>query len=146
MADARTQDLSSHRRWVPLYHFFALPILAANVVLSAWHAYRIQSRWAIWGAVLALALALIGLFARTMTLKVQDRVIRLEMTLRLRQVLTGPLVARVGELTPNQMVGLRFAGDAELASLVERCLSGELKGGEDVKKSIKNWQGDWLRA
>lgn len=146
MPDARTQDLSSHRRWVPLYHFFALPILFANVVLTAWHAYRIQTRWNMWEVVVAVALALVGLFARTMTLKVQDRVIRLEMTLRLRQVLTGPLAGRIGDLTPNQLVGLRFAGDTELTGLVERCLSGELKGGEDVKKQIKNWQADWLRA
>lgn len=146
MADSRSQDLSSHRRWVPLYHFFALPILFANVVLSAWYAYRFPTRWNIWVGVVAIALALIGLFARTMALKVQDRVIRLEQTLRMMRVLSGPVAARIGELTPNHFVGLRFASDAELPGLVERCLSGELKGGEDVKKQVKSWQADWLRA
>ena len=54
--------------------------------------------------------------------------------------------SRINDLTPKQMVGLRFASDAELPVLVERCLSGQLKDGEAVKKEIKTWVGDTLRA
>jgi len=146
MADARTQDLKTHRRWLPAYHFVALPILLVNVILAIWHAVRIPTRWNMWTALVAVAIFLGILLARAMVNTVQDRVIRLETRLRLKEMLAGALAARVGELTPRQLVGLRFASDAELAGLVERCLSGELANDEAVKKQIKNWQADWLRA
>jgi hypothetical protein len=142
----QAQDYKSHRRWLPAYHFVVVPILLINVILSIWHAVRIQTRWNMWTVVVAVALLLGMLYARVMANKVQDRVIRLEMQLRLREVLTGALLARIRDLTPRQLVGLRFAGDAELPGLVERCLSGELANDEAVKKQIKNWQADWLRA
>ena len=56
------------------------------------------------------------------------------------------LKARAGELTKSQLVGLRFASDGELAGLVTRCLNGELKNGEAVKKEIQTWVPDTLRA
>jgi len=68
------------------------------------------------------------------------------MRLRLKDVLAPALAARIDELTVSQLVGLRFASDAELPGLVERCLNGQLANGEAVKKEIKNWQADWLRA
>lgn len=140
------QDLKSHRRWVPAFHFVALPIMMANVVMAAIQAYRIQTRWNMWTVVVAVGLFVVTLYSRVMVNTVQDRVIRLEMRLRLKEVLTGALASRIGELTPKQLVGLRFAGDAELPGLVERCLSGELVNDEAVKKQVKNWQADWLRA
>jgi len=129
-----------------MYHFVALPLLTANFVVAWRHASAIGGRNAWWGVVLAITLVILAVAARVMALRVQDRVIRLEMRLRLREVLPAALAARMNELTPRQLVGLRFAGDAELPKLVERCLSGELTGSDQVKKEIKDWQADWLRA
>jgi len=84
--------------------------------------------------------------ARVQTITVQDRVIRLEMRLRLKDVLPAALAARISELSASQLIGLRFASDPELPALVERCLSGQLANRAAVKKEIKNWQADWLRA
>jgi hypothetical protein len=53
---------------------------------------------------------------------------------------------RIAELTVTQLIGLRFASDAELPSLVERCLAGELKDNEAVKKAVKDWRADHTRA
>ena len=72
--------------------------------------------------------------------------IRLERRLRLASLLPVALAGRVSELTPNQLVGLRFASDAELPALVERCLKGELPTGRTVKKEVSDWQSYWLRA
>ena len=146
MAETKTQDLKTHRRWVPVYHFVVLPILLGNFVFAIWHTIRIPTTWNMWQVLVAFALFVGVLMARVMVNVVQDRVIRLEMNLRLAKVISGPLAARIGELTPKQLVGLRFAGDAELPGLIERCLSGELKNDEAVKKQVKNWQADWLRA
>lgn len=146
MAEHPPQNLSNHRRWHPMWHFFALPVLLLNVAATAWHAWRHQTIWTGWLIVVSIALFLAVVAARTQTLQVQDRLIRLEMRLRLRQVLTGALAGRIMELTHRQLIGLRFASDAELPALVERCLSGDLKNDEAVKKQVKDWQPDWLRA
>jgi len=81
-----------------------------------------------------------------MALKVQDRVIRLEMRLRLSEVLPADLKGRIPELTTRQLVGLRFASDAELPDLVRRVLAGSLANPTDIKKAVAHWQGDYLRA
>ncbi len=140
------QNLSTHRRWFPAFHFVVLPILTIHVVLAAWHAYRIPTRWNMWTVVVAVALFVFTFAARVMALTVQDRLIMLEQRLRMKTVLPDALHSRIGGLTRKQFVGLRYAGDGELAGLVERCLSGELKTDEDVKKQVKDWQPDWVRA
>ena len=65
--------------------------------------------------IMSIAVMISFLKIRTYALKVQDRVIRLEETLRMQRVLPEPLKDRIGELTVSQMVALRFAPDAELA-------------------------------
>ena len=70
----------------------------------------------------AVALIILFLCARNFALKAQDRVIRGEMRLRLRALLPEDLQGRINEFTPTQMVGLRFAGDAELPTLARKVL------------------------
>lgn len=142
----KQQDFASHRRYHPLWHFFAFPVLMLNVIAMGIYTYRHQSRFNMWELLVAIAIFLAVFAARTQTLNVQNRLIRLEMRLRLRELLPAAMHARINELTVAQLVGLRFASDAELPGLVERCLKGEFKGPDDVKKQVSNWQADWLRA
>ena len=76
----------------------------------------------------------------------QDRVIRLEMRLRLKEVLSGDLRGRILELTPSQLIGLRFASDAELPDLVREVLANGIQDREVIKRKIRDWQADHLRA
>ena len=141
------QTYKTHRRWLPMFHFFAFPVSVINVIVEgyrAWH-YGIH-RGSIWNVIFAIAVMVAVLASRQMANAVQDRVIRLEMRLRLAGILPTAMQSRINDLTPRQMVGLRFASDAELPALVDRCLSGQLKNDEAVKKEIKNWVGDTLRA
>jgi len=131
---------------MPLYHFFAFPILAINVIVHAVLFYRNPTRLTGWSVVVAVALAAAMLALRVSTLIVQNRVIRLEMMLRLRGLLPPELQTRAGELRMGQLVGLRFASDAELPSLVQRCLGGELKSSGQIKREIRDWQADTVRA
>ena len=140
------QNYANHARFFPLFHFFALPVLLANFLVTAWQLVRAPSLSSFWTALVAAALAAGILAARVMALAVQDRVIRLEMRMRLREVLPQDLRVRIEELTRQQLVGLRFAGDGELPDLVRQVLSGSLKGTTDIKKAVKDWQGDYLRA
>ena len=145
MADSG-QTYKSHIRWFPLFHFFVAPVLLLNVIVRAYKVYRVPSRLDIWELIIAITLVGLALAARVMALAVQDRVIRLEMRLRLREVLPADLHARIGDLTRDQLCGLRFASDAEMAPLVRKVLAGELDGREAIKKSVNQWQGDYLRA
>jgi hypothetical protein len=81
---------------------------------------------------------------RNYALRVQDRVIRLEERLRLMSVLPEPLRARIGELTVQQLIGLRFASDQELPGLVQRALDEKLSPA-DIKKSVVTWRPDYSR-
>ena len=140
------QTYRNHVRFFPPFHFFVAPVFLINVFVSGWLLYRNPSGLAIWQLVVAVAFVMAALTARLMALAVQDRVIRLEMRLRMREVLPPDLRARIADLTREQCVALRFAGDGELAGLVRRVLAGELKTQSDIKKQITHWQPDYLRA
>ena len=91
MAEA-TQSFATHRRFLPMYHFVGVPLLALNLIVRIIFAIRHWgARLALWEIVLAVALLCIALASRTMVLAVQDRVIRLEETLRLRRCLPDDL-------------------------------------------------------
>ncbi len=92
--------------------------------------------------------ALIALFvmARNSTLAVQDRLIRLEMRLRLAGVLPADLRPRIPEFTVPQLISLRFASDAELPALARKVLDEKLTERKAIKRLVKDWQADYLRA
>lgn len=140
------QTYQNHVRWLPPFHFFVLPVLLINFLYTAWILWR-EPAWATaLSCLVAAALFGLGVLARAMTITVQDRVIRLEMRLRLREVLPADLLGRINELSPNQLCGLRFASDAELPDLMRQVLAGGLQTRKAIKLNIKNWQGDYLRA
>jgi hypothetical protein len=147
MAPVAPQNFKNHRRFDPMWHFAGALIVSIGFVGAVMHAVRHpEGYWNWFFAVYTLGVFLCVGRARAQTVTVQNRVIRLEMRLRLKDVLPSALAARIDELSVSQLVGLRFASDAELPGLVERCLNGQLSGAEAVKKEIKNWQPDWLRA
>jgi len=141
-----TQSYDNHRRVFPLYHLFALPVLLAHVIVTVVGAVREPSVWTVWMVVVALGLAAAAVANRASTLIVQNRLIGLEMRLRLATVLPVELCQRIPELDIKQLVGLRYAGDAELAGLVERCLRGELATADAVKRAVRQWRPDYVRA
>lgn len=152
MAETKPQTLANHARWDPPFHFFILPIFALGLILSLIHFFahithgdmrdHIHSFLLI---LLALALLTLMLKVRFYSIKVQDRVIRLEERLRLTQLLQEPLRSRVPELTEGQLCGLRFASDGEVPKLVERALNEKLSRA-DIKKAIQNWRPDYWRV
>lgn len=140
----KTQSYKSHTRWEPFYHFIATPIALLNLIIEVRHAYYYGTRYAWWNVAFAIGFVAFVLSARIMALAVQDRVIRLEMRLKLREL--GVSDADIRRITVRQFVGLRFASDAELPDLVQRVLKGELVEQKAIKAAITNWQADWQRA
>ena len=142
----KTQSFKNHTAWSPLFHFVAAPIVLLNVLIAIRHAWYVGGRYAWWNVVFAIGFLAIVASARLMALAVQDRVIRLEMRLKLRELLPGSVHADIYKLKVRQLVALRFASDAELPDLVQRVLRGELVEQKAIKAAIKDWQADWQRA
>ncbi|MGB8801087.1 MAG: DUF6526 family protein [Candidatus Acidiferrales bacterium] len=140
------QNFQNHAKYVPVFHFFVLPMLLLNV---GWEIHRVVvalSAGSVKSLLVALALFLAALYGRMFALAVQDRVIRLEMQLRLQGLLPVNLRARIPEFTINQLVALRFASDAELPKLAGTVLTENLQSRKTIKRMIQNWQADNLRA
>ena len=146
MAQREPQNFANHRRIVPLYHVGIFGILAVNLI---WRLVQLV-RGASWAALLdlAVAVALLGLslYARIFALTVQDRVIRLEMRQRLKEILPADLKGRIEELTRDQFVALRFASDAEMPDLLREVLTNNIGNRDEIKRRIKNWVPDYLRC
>ena len=140
------QNFSNHSRMVPPFHYVALPILLVNFVSAVRGLFDGITFDASLDVLVAVALIIVALFARVFALKAQDRVIRLEMRLRMRELLPEDRQGRINDFTPTQMVSLRFAGDAELPELARKVLDENITKTTSIKKMITDWQGDYFRV
>ena len=149
MPENSVQVYATHRRWDPWYHFFAFSAVSISFFVALWTFIKSLSggfsMWAAWNVIVWAAAAALVLIARTYPLRVQDRIIRLEERLRLATLLDGALEARTSDLDERQLVGLRFASDAEIPGLVKAALDEKLSG-EEIKKRIQNWRPDTFRV
>lgn len=143
------QTYRTHRMYVPLYHFVASTILLVNLVWQIYRLFRGFPGQPLADRVVALLVAgaLIVIFAylRLFPLKVQDRLIRLEMQLRLARLLPPELQPRIAELSPGQLIGMRFATDEELPDLARAVLQEGIRNREAIKQKIRRWQADDMR-
>lgn len=145
MAD-RTQSFASHRRWHPIFHFIAVPILSINVIVRIVQAVRAPSLASAWDVIVSIVLLISLVLIRAYALRVQNRVIRLEEQIRLQRCLPEDLRARINELRTNHLIALRFCPDEELPEITREILSGKLRGRNAIKARIRNWRPDWLRV
>lgn len=140
------QNLQNHTNRVPYFVALGLVLLATfigsvvNLYLSIGDHQRVYS------ASLLLVLSgavLVGTYlARVFALKAQDRAIRAEENLR-HFVLTGRLLD--SRLAIQQIIGLRFASDAEFPALAERA-AAEGMAQKEIKAAVKNWRADFYRV
>lgn len=143
---SEVQNFKNHARFVPTFHFFVAPVFLLNIVWSVVRVVRSFSFETIVSLLVAIALFLLAFTARNFSLTVQDRVIRLEMRLRMQQALPPDLTPRIPEFTVSQLVALRFASDAELPDLARKVLQENLTERKAIKELVRNWQPDHLRA
>jgi hypothetical protein len=141
-----SQNFANHTRWHPPFHFFVLPVMLINFIWSIVQFVMAPGRNSGWWIVVSLALLMLTSFVRTNSLKVQDRIIRLEEKLRYQQVLSPAAARQISALTTGQIVALRFAGDDELEELLRAVAAGKLAKPKDIKQAIKNWRADTFRV
>ena len=136
------QSYAKHVKVVPGFFALAL-VLVVTFVGSLWNLYRSLGNHArLYNAslvtVLTAAILLVAFFARNFALKAQDRAIRAEENLR-HFALTGQLLDK--RLSVQQIVGLRFASDAEFPELARRA-AAEGMSLDAIKRSVGNWRAD----
>jgi hypothetical protein len=154
MAEPAPQTVENHARYVPLHHFVASPLLLLNLFWSCYRIYHVVrvngGRFDLVNSIIellvAFALILLWVYLRVFPLSVQDRVIRLEMRLRLAELLPQDLRPRIVELRPRQLIALRFASDQELPELARKVLDEKIAGSGEIKRLVRNWQPDHLRV
>jgi len=103
-----------------------------------------------WGGLIylltAAALIVFAFNARVFALTVQNRVIRMEERLRMARLLPADLQPHINEFTIPQLVALRFASDEELPDLARKVFNDKLADTKTIKKMVKHWHADYLRA
>ena len=131
----------------PLTHFTLMPIFLGSfllaIYLTLWHRADNPVLYP-WMIVLSLALILLNVQTRLYTLRIQDRVIRLEERLRLATLLPREELVQVLPLTTGQLIGLRFASDAELPALARRAVDENLSQAA-IKEAVQVWRPDNAR-
>ncbi len=139
------QTLKNHTRFDPAFHFFLAPVTLFLVIEEIVRLVRNPD----WNDIVRVVAALGAFMAvfkiRNYALKVQDRVIRLEERLRLKELLPPALQGRIGELSVDQLVGLRFASDGEVAGIVQKALDGKWNR-KQIKEAIMTWRPDNWRV
>ncbi len=145
MSEKKPQTFANYVRWDPLFHFIVLPVFVLAAIGGTIHFLWRPSFHTGSFFVISVAAVIGVLKVRLYSLKVQDRVIRLEERLRLTTLCPEPLRSRIPELTEDQLIALRFASDAEAPKLAERALSEKLSRA-DIKKAIQTWRPDYWRV
>lgn len=141
----KTQNYKNHRKFVIGYHVVSLLGVLSLIIGSIMNLiYTTPEN--LYSASLLVLVSVLLLFAfaflRSFALKAQDRAIKAEENFRHYLLTNKPLPQN---LTMRQIVGLRFAVDDELPNLVEKAVKENLSE-EAIKKSIKNWKGDYYRV
>jgi hypothetical protein len=141
MADQQPQTYATH---VHRPRLFAVAFSSTVAAFSFFIYEMLRFRGALMYGILALAVAVmcLTLISRLYIVRLQDRIIRLEMQLRLARL---GLESSFPRLTVRQVIALRFASDAEMPALVNRAIAENLTG-KQIKQAVKDWQADWLRT
>jgi hypothetical protein len=141
------QSYAKHAKFVPMFHFVLGLIILASVIgslVNLWQSLgdheRLYSASLI--AAMSVALFLLFIFTRSFAMGVQDRAIRAEENLRYFALTGNRLDPR---LTIKQIVGLRFASDAEFVELAKKAAEESLPQ-DTIKKSVKSWRADHDRV
>ncbi|MFM7296927.1 MAG: DUF6526 family protein [Planctomycetota bacterium] len=140
------QNFANHRAMPPLSYLAAGLVLLVFASRSIWRAATEFNFDSLLLALVALALMIVWNASRSRAMVVQDRVIRNEMRLRLERVLGANRRADIERLGLKQLIALRFASDAELPALVDAVLAGKLEQPTEIKRAVRDWQGDTLRV
>ena len=149
MADQTPQNFDNHAI-VPRAGMTAAALILVGTILAIVGLFQVASTAGVCligsGVVLNGFGGIFGLgVMRRYATKLQDRIIRIEMRLRLTKILPPDLQENIANLTIPQLVGLRFASDGEMAELLRKVVGENIDDRTTIKKMVRDWQGDYDR-
>lgn len=145
---ASAQSYKNHARWDTDFHFFVAPVLLLNVIASGWwygRHYSEHMRSGAWLVLVSIALFVLAVKTRMYSIKVQDRVIRLEEKMRIASLVSASELVELESLTEKQYVALRFASNAEVPELARRAVREKLAP-KQIKEAVTSWRPDEWRV
>lgn len=145
MATEPVQNYQNHVRHDVFLYVYLLLILAA-ILCAVAGLFVAPALVAIAVILNGIGTAFAAINARQYATKLQDRIIRTEMQVRLKEALGGDPQNRVRDFTLDQLIALRFAGDDELAELANFVLDEHITDKAQIKQMVKNWKADHLRV
>src|SRR5229473_621637 len=140
------QTFANHTRWHPPFHFFILPVMLINFIWVIVLFVKSPGWTSGWWIVFSAALVVLTFLVRLNSLKVQDRLIRLEERLRYQQILSPALLQQTSALETGQIIALRFVSDRELEEMLTAVLAGKVTKPGEIKQAIKDWRADTFRV
>ena len=141
---ATPQSYKNHTKLDPVFHFILMPLLLADFLAAFlfWNRHVHEHPYvAFWWVILSITLLLLATKTRVYSLRIQDRIIRLEERLRLTALLPAAEHATISSFTTRQLIALRFASDDELPTLARRILAENLDP-KQIKQAITEWRPD----
>ena len=144
----KTQNYKNHRKFYAPHHFILLPLL---LILEVWGIRKImtdeanQLTWILFSISIFLILYVAIMLRQHYALGNQNRIIRLEFKQRYFEIFGKRSDEIAEKLNFGQIAALRFAYDDEFKILLEKALNQNLSG-DDIKKSITNWNPDFNRV
>lgn len=145
---SKAQNFDNHSKYYPFHHFFILPLA---LIFLGWTVVRMDFSTSdtisesIYQLLFAFIIFLISYLPRIYALKNQNRIIRMEVRQRYYELTGDQFYEKENQLTPAQIIALRFAGDEEILALVDTSIK-ENTAPKEIKKSIKNWKADHHRV
>ena len=135
------QMYANHRHrptyWLVTMLFTAIAVVMAGFLLVLRPAIVTLAPFLV-----AFSLALTVFMVRQYALRLQNRIIRLEMQVRLARL---GRAADCDRLSVPQLVALRFASDQEVGPILDKALADKLTP-DQIKRAVANWQGDYMRT
>lgn len=145
MAEEKTQNYENHVRH-DTFLYLILAILLAAIVFTVIGIFVSEVLVAIGVILNVVGTVFVAINARSYAVKLQDRIVRTEMRMRLKDIYKGDPMNRVNDFTLSQLIALRFASDAELAELSQFVLDEGITDKAQIKQMIKEWNPDHMRV
>lgn len=144
----KPQNYENHIRFYAPHHFIFYPIASLLFGMCISFIFKSEENKVVWcviSATIALIIWLSFMLRQHYALGNQNRIARLELRFTYYTLTQKRFEDIEQQLPLSKILALRFASDEELIELINRTLKENLTA-DQIKKSIKHWLPDYMRA
>lgn len=143
----KVQNFRNHIRFYPPHHFVYYPVLIIFLISSVYFAFTTHDTliWTFISIGFIFLFCIAFMLRQHYALVLQNRIVKMELRYRYFVLSGNRLESIEYKFTDDQLFALRFASDGEFLLLIERTLHDNLTG-DEIKKAIVHWKGDYSRV